>query len=79
MKIIKIIFFVGAIAAILYLYNLRQGAQRGYEVEQNKSELLQKWYLKNNPNNDPDGRQPSEYDLRQMRIAAYNGKKEIQE
>ena len=40
MKIIKIFFFVAAIAAIIYIYNLRQGAQRGYEVEQNKSELM---------------------------------------
>lgn len=45
-------------------------AEVGRQFQENMDLLTQEWYSTNNPSHDPKGSQPTEEDLRKMRIAA---------
>ena len=75
--VLLLLFISGLLAFFLYIHNTVSDAEKGEQIQKNRNELLQNWYSKNNPTNDPNGRQPSEEELRQIRMAAFEGKTEI--
>jgi len=65
-----------AATQIALLWSARHGetmSEKGDNVENAKNKLTQNWFEKYNPTGDPNGPQPSEYDLRQIRIQSMKG------
>jgi hypothetical protein len=75
--VLLLLFIGGLVSFFIYINNTVSDAEKWDVIQNNRNELLQNWYSKNNPTNDPNGRQPSEEDLRQIRMASRVGKKEI--
>jgi hypothetical protein len=69
--------FLGQMAIGAYARYSETEAELGDNVEGIKQELIKKWFEKNNPTGNPSGPQPSEYDLRQIRIQSMNGVDEL--
>ena len=75
--VLLLLFIGGLVSFFIYINNTVSDAEKWDVIQNNRNELLQNWYSKNNPTNDPNGRQPSEEDLRQIRMASRVGKTEI--
>lgn len=66
------------LAPIIYARNSESLAELGDASESAKSELLNNWYIQNgNPERDPNGPQPSDEDLRQIRMSSMKGMDEL--
>lgn len=65
--------FLGQMAVGAYARYSETEAELGDNVEGVKQKLIQNWFEKYNPTGDPNGPQPSEYDLRQIRIQSMDG------
>lgn len=71
------LFIGGLVVFFIYINNTVSDARKGEEISKNRELLLENWYSKNNPTKDPSGPQPSEEELRQIRMAAFDGRTEI--
>ena len=65
--------FLGQMAVGAYARYSETEAEIGDSVQNNEQMLTQSWYEKNNPYMDPNGKQPSEEELRQIRMSAMKG------
>ena len=71
-----LLYLIGAVLIILIGFGIfiTNSAQKGREITQRRQILLESWYEKNNPSHNSSGPQPTEEDMRQIRIEAYKTK-----
>lgn len=77
---VPLISATATISQIALLWNARNSesmSESGDAAETAKAKLTELWYKKNNPNGDPEGLQPSEEDLRQIRMQSMKGIDEL--
>lgn len=70
-----LIFLVGGVLLYLVVNGLVNSyyAEKGRQILQYRQVLLEDWYQKNNPSHDSAGKQPTEEDMRQIRIESRKG------
>ena len=64
---------VGQMALLWNARNQESLSETGDAAEQAKSLLTEEWFAKNNPDHNPEGLQPSEEDLRKIRMTSMKG------
>lgn len=65
--------FLGQLGLGLYARYSETQSEIGDNVESAKAQLLDNWFAEHNPTHDPEGMQPSEEDMRQIRMQSVKG------